>query len=111
MPLTSTERSRLFRTRYPLIAAYKNLKRSAEKRRIVFDITLDEFEDLCHRHGYLELKGKGSEDMTWDRDDDNGGYTYENMLPKRMIENIQKQRFKEWMSEQAWKPFEFDILF
>ncbi len=47
--------------------AYHNLKRSARKRGIGFELAFEDFQEFCAITGYLELRGKDPQSLTVDR--------------------------------------------
>jgi len=59
--------SRLFRLTHDDRYAYHNLKRSAKKRGIGFEIEFEDFIEFCAITGYLELRGKDPHSFTIDR--------------------------------------------
>lgn len=85
--MNSTERGRLYDQKYPMMRAYRNLGISAARRNISFELTLDEFEDFCHRERYLELKGRGAGFATVDRRRSELGYTYDNIQVREYCDN------------------------
>ena len=59
--------SRLFRLRNDDRYAYHNLKRSAAKRGIKFELSFEDFMEFCCITGYLEMRGKEPHSFTIDR--------------------------------------------
>lgn len=82
-----TCQSRLKRIKNPLAYAFENLKRSAAKRGIGFELTRAEFADFCKKHGYLERKGREPESMTIHRIRSWGPYHKDNIRPLSMSDN------------------------
>ncbi len=74
---------------------WHNIKRSAKKRNIKFEITLDEFKILVLKTGYMKNKGRLSNDLTIDRTIPGEGYTVNNLIvmPKRL--NVSKYHEEE----------------
>jgi hypothetical protein len=62
-----TCRSRLYRINHDDRYAYSNLRASARKRGIGFDLTFEEFREFCRETGYLESRGKDPTSLTIDR--------------------------------------------
>jgi hypothetical protein len=59
--------SRLFRLRNDDRYAYHNLKRSAKKRGIEFELSFEDFMEFCCITGYLEMRGKEPHSLSIDR--------------------------------------------
>lgn len=89
-----TCQSRIKRIRNPLDYAYRNLKASAVKRGIGFELTLEEFAEFCEKHGYLEKRGKQPESLTIDRRDTKGPYSKGNIRPMTYHDNV-SHKFEE----------------
>ncbi len=83
-------RTRKYRKRNPVRYAFHNLKSSARKRSIVFELTYEEFTQWCADTGYIETKGKKWEAMTVGRTDANKGYSLDNMKLEKWIDNTSK---------------------
>jgi hypothetical protein len=71
--------------------AFANIKRSADKRHIPFDLSFDDFKIFCEKTGYLESKGKESESLTIDRIDSNIGYQLDNIRAITWEQNCSKK--------------------
>ena len=84
-------RSRAFRARHPVKAAYTALRTNAKRRGIYFGISFVEWERFCTETGYIELKGTGATDMTIDRKDPRMGYIYSNMQLLTNTANVKKR--------------------
>lgn len=54
--------------------SFNNLRNSANKRRIAFALSFDDFCTLCKATGYLEGKGNFAESLHIDREDNRKGY-------------------------------------
>ena len=80
--------SRLFRLKDDCRYAYNNLKRSAAKRGIPFDLPFDIFEDFCATTGYLEMRGKEPHSYSIDRIDTNGPYAWGNIRILTYMDNV-----------------------
>lgn len=59
--------SRLFRLRNDDRYAYHNLKTSARKRGIGFELAFEDFQEFCAITGYLERRGQEPDSLTIDR--------------------------------------------
>jgi hypothetical protein len=79
-----------YRERNPLRYAFENIRRSAQKRRIQFSLTLEEFEAFCKETNYLKLKGNGCGFMHVDRKDSTKGYSENNIQILEHSENCSK---------------------
>lgn len=62
-----TCQSRLKRLKHDDRYAYENLKSSARKRGIGFNLSFEDFMEFCAITGYLELRGKEPHSYTIDR--------------------------------------------
>lgn len=82
--------SRLLRIKHPMKFAYRDLKRSAVKRHIPFELSYEDFEFFCKHTGYMESKGRCSESMTVDRIDSSKGYKLENIRALTWADNCRK---------------------
>ncbi len=59
--------SRLFRLKNDDRYAYNNLKSSAQKRAIPFELAFEDFVEFCATTEYLELRGKEPTSLSIDR--------------------------------------------
>lgn len=59
--------TRLFRLKNDDRYAYHNLKSSAHKRGIGFELSFEDFMEFCAITGYLEMRGKNPNSLTIDR--------------------------------------------
>lgn len=78
------------RERDPIAYRFYLLKVNADQRGKDFDITLEEFRDLCHRTGYHLRSGRHGEGLQIDRIDPRQGYTLENIQVITCSENSSK---------------------
>ena len=77
--ICNTCASRIFRLKNDLHYAYSNLKNSARKRQIRFDLTFREFEDFCRRTNYLQFRGTNPDSLTVNRIRSWEGYNINNI--------------------------------
>jgi hypothetical protein len=71
--------SRMFRYYNPVEYAYHNLKSSARKRKIAFNLSFQEFCDFASDHGYIEGRGRQPYSLTIDRINTKGPYSIDNI--------------------------------
>lgn len=83
-----TCRSRLYRLRNPERYAYDNLRASARKRDIDFDLTFEEFWGFVAGTDYIARRGKGDTDLSIDRIRTHEGYKPGNLRIMRYLDNI-----------------------
>ena len=84
------------RARYPLKAAYLNLKDNAKRRGKEFDLTFEQFQIFAAKTDYMRKKGIHSESYHIDRIDETKGYTINNIQVITNCENLRKfRKFKE----------------
>jgi hypothetical protein len=76
--------------------AYQNLKGSAARRGIYFDLTFEEFSDLCHETEYLKLKGRSRLSYSVDREIEGPlpGYTKTNIRVVPVWYNSAKENYR-----------------
>lgn len=86
----NTCRSRLWVSKNRIAKCLHNIKRSAKKRGIPFEITLNEFKKLIKGTGYIENAGRLSDELTVDRIIPTLGYTYDNLQVITKGENVSK---------------------
>lgn len=80
--------SRLFRLRNPDKYAYGNLRSSARKRGIEFNLTFEEFWGFVAGTDYVARRGKGDTDLSIDRIRTNEGYKLGNLRIMRYLDNV-----------------------
>ena len=83
-----TCRSRLYRLNNDCRYAYSNLRASARKRGIAFELAYGDFEEFCATTGYLELRGKEDHSLSIDRIDRTKGYVLGNLRPLNYLDNV-----------------------
>lgn len=81
----------VWRYNHPLEAAFKGLKCSAKKRKIVITLTLDQFKLVISDTDYLERKGRGTEALQIDRVDAKRGYEFDNVRVITGYENLARR--------------------
>ncbi|MDB9741477.1 hypothetical protein OAB00_01340 [Akkermansiaceae bacterium] len=72
-------RDRLKVLKNPQQYAYRQLKRSAKKRSIPFNLTFEEFQKFDNATNYVKHKGRDKESLTVDRVDCSIGYQLDNI--------------------------------
>jgi hypothetical protein len=95
----NTCNARKHRAKYPELSAYREVKYHAKKRGIRFSMTLEWFKQLCASTKYIELKGRGADDLTLDRKIPMLGYVDGNVevVPKHINSSKGvKERVKFW---------------
>lgn len=80
-------RTREVRKRRPVLAAYYTLKANAKRRGKEFDLTLEQFEQFCHKTLYIGYKGRTGTALSIDRVDSSKGYTMDNIVVLTNSEN------------------------
>jgi len=83
-------RSREYRSKHPLRAAYINLAHHARERGISFSLTFEHFTQFCQSTGYIELKGRNKNDLTIDRIIASKGYEDGNIQALTNAQNKKK---------------------
>lgn len=80
----------LWRVRYPMRYLYGNLRDSARKKRIPFELTFSQFEDFARESGYAEGHGRELGSLHVDRKDPLQGYCIGNIRALEAGENSSK---------------------
>jgi len=83
--------SRKHRIKHPLKYAYSNIKDCARVRKVVFNLTINEFVSFCTRTDYLNKKGKEHYDLTIDRIDSSKPYQADNIRVLSWIDNCSRK--------------------
>lgn len=86
----NTCRSADYARRNPLRIKFLNLKKSAKRRGIEFDLQFPQFNELVAGTEYVLFQELGPDSLTIDRRDETGGYTRENLQLKSNAENARK---------------------
>src|SRR5271157_1933065 len=81
---------RAYREKYPLKAAYQNLKWNAHRRGKEFKLTLAEFELFCYHTKLLTGRGKSKDSFTIDRIINSKGYYLGNIQVLSLSKNSKK---------------------
>jgi hypothetical protein len=81
----------LWRLRNPVHAAYDNLRASAQKRKIVFTLTLAHFREVIEPTAYMDEKGTTRYRLHIDRIVTADGYVDGNIQVLTCTENVQKE--------------------
>lgn len=77
----------------PLRTAWRNLKKSAKRRKIVFNLCFEDFFDKVKDTEYLSFHGKTYGCFTIDRIEDLQGYTKDNIQILTVEDNTIKRNF------------------
>ena len=77
--------------KHPVRYAFYNVRRSAKKRNIPFNLTFEQFQQFDEQTGYVESKGQDKESLTIDRIDSSKGYEINNIRALTMSENSAKK--------------------
>lgn len=88
-----------WRAKNPLGAHFNWLKRSAEKRRVPFLLTLEEFRVWCVQTSYLQLVGVNA--MSCDRIDPERGYEPGNIRILSYRENARLGAIHSWRKRKG----------
>jgi len=91
---------RRWRERYPVKAAFSQLRNSAMDRKKPFELTLEQFVDVVVGTGYMERKGHEANSLHVDRKDSTKGYVYDNLQIITNTQNITKEN-KERATRRA----------
>jgi hypothetical protein len=94
-------RTRQWRAKNPVKASYRQLRRSAQKRYIAFDISLYDFTVFCIETGYIWFLQQGY-DVTIDRKDPLKGYTKGNIQILTRADNTAKARREPAYGAVPW---------
>jgi hypothetical protein len=87
---------RIYRAKYPMKAAYQNLRSNAKRRRKEFSITFEDFALFCQRTQYITYKGKKKDSYSIDRPKNHLGYTLDNMSILTLSQNTIKMVFIDY---------------
>lgn len=100
-PNCSACNMKAWRAKNPLDAHFNWLKRSAEKRRIPFLLTKEEFRVWCEQTSYLQLVGVNA--MSCDRIDPERGYESDNIRILSYRENARLGAVHLWRKRKGAK--------
>ena len=87
----NTCNARKKRLKNPVMYAFKNVRDSANKRNIPFNLTFEQFKEFDRQTGYVDSCGKQSEDLTIDRIDSSKPYEFGNIRAITWLENCSKK--------------------
>jgi hypothetical protein len=87
-------RSRARAKKYPLRVIWLNLKKSAKRRAIQFDLDRDAFESWAAKAGLLEARGRYGFCASVDRIDHTQGYALWNIQVITVSENSRKSHYE-----------------
>lgn len=80
----------------PLRYWFDVFRQNARNRKIDFQITIEQFREFCEKTRYLELKGKGANNLSIDRIKNNVGYIISNIRVLTLAQNSRKR----WIDEK-----------
>lgn len=83
-------RSSNYRLKFPVRKVFYDLRSSAKKRKIEFQITLPDFEKWIKTTGYMENRGRGADNLNIDRREEGGVYSIKNIQCITKSENSKK---------------------
>jgi hypothetical protein len=89
--ICNTCASRIFRLKNDIHYAYSNLKNSAKKRSIQFDLTYAEFQEFCKKTNYHSYRGTDPASLTVNRIRSYEGYNINNIEPMRHDDNSSRK--------------------
>lgn len=90
----SKESMYAWRKKNPEKDAYNNLKNNSKRRGVYFDLTFEQFKTFLYRSDYMELRGRGANNLTIDRIRASGGYTMDNIAILTKRENSIKRHIE-----------------
>lgn len=79
-----------YKEKHPIRYAYSVLKNNAKRRKIPFNLTIEEFIKFCTLNNYIENKGRFGHSYTIDRKIPWIGYTYDNLQILTNSQNVRK---------------------
>lgn len=94
-----------WRAKYPVKAAYSDLRNRAKRRGIQFSLTFGQFAELCAASGYIEGKGSTRHALQIDRIDPKLGYTWDNCQVITCSENASKGNHERTNAEDSNEPY------
>lgn len=94
-----------WRAKYPVKAAYSDLRNRAKRRGIQFSLTFGQFAELCAASGYIEGKGSLRHSLQIDRIDPQLGYSWDNCQVLTASENATKGNYERADTECGHEPF------
>ena len=94
---------RLYRAKYPMKAAYQNLRSNAKRRKKIFTLTLEQFEAFCIKTLYLFGKGKTRESFSIDCIIESKGYTADNIRVLTLAANTTKENVRRRIFDYDWE--------
>jgi hypothetical protein len=74
----------------PYKNCYSRLKSNAKKRKVGFDLSLEEFKKLVSGTQYMQRRGRGKTSLHFDRINNQKGYSIENIQIITNSENAKK---------------------
>ena len=91
MSLSATERKRRWRKKYPMKAAFENLKHNSKRRKKDFSLTFSQFKKFAIKYNYLAGKGRTAEAYHINRIEPSKGYSIDNIQVLTNSENLKKR--------------------
>jgi hypothetical protein len=89
--MCSAHKKAAWRKANPEHAAFLNLKQSAKRRNIAFELTLEQFREFCAATSFMKVKAKAKNFFSVDRIDSDKGYSICNIQVLTVSENSKKE--------------------
>lgn len=86
-----TCKARKARIKNPEREVFRDVKKSAKKRGIEFNLSFDQFMEFDKQTGFTASRGKGKEDLVIDRIDPKRGYEFDNIRALTYVENCRRR--------------------
>lgn len=99
--------ARKIRLENPMYARYNQFCSNARKRRIVNTVTWEQFQEFCHRTGYIIQKGKRGQNATLDRIKNQFGYHHWNLQLLTGLQNVKKWHNEDEPCEERFADVPF----
>ena len=87
----NTCRSRKWRMNNPKRYAFGELRKSANKRKIPFELTFEQFLEFDKQTGYVANKGNEHDALSVDRIDSSKGYSIDNIRALTWLDNVSQK--------------------
>lgn len=96
-------RSREYRAKYPMRYAYNNSKSNAKRRKKIFNLTFQEYEQFCTPANYIAGKGRTKDSFSIDCIDPTKGYVVGNLQILSISNNSKKSNrlIYDWQMKTA----------
>jgi len=100
--MTSTEKKKRYRAKYPIRYAFTTLRDNAKRRGKVFTLTFQQFQEFAIKTQYMIKKGIWQDSYHIDRINEAKGYTPDNIQLLTNSDNVKKYLRYNW-SEEDYK--------